>query len=380
MDRKSAARDRFDKAADELYRLNHWLYENPELGFHEFESSARLVALLGAHGFTVEYPAYGMETAFAARAGMHGPEVVICAEYDALPEIGHACGHNIIATAAVGAGIALAPMAEELGIRVRVLGTPAEEKYGGKVDLIAAGAFEGAAAAMMIHPTRHDLLDPEFLAVAHFDVEFFGKAAHAAMASTEGINALEAAVQAFVNISTLRQRLGPTDKVHGIITHGGDFPNIIPAHSAMSWYVRADNPDRVAQVYAMVEACCSAAAVATGCRVEISRSGHDYDNLVSNEVLADLFGGNMRLLGRPLASGSTRPPWEAGSTDMGNVSHLVPAIHPELNINPGEAMNHQQEFAAHTVTDDGERAIRDGALGMAWTIIDLAEGDRWSEL
>ncbi len=380
MTAKERAERRFAEIESDLYGISRWMYEHPELAFEERDTSARLVEFLRGQGFDVEYPAYGMDTAFAARAGSSGPEVVICCEMDALPEVGHACGHNIIATAAAGAGVALAPLADELGFRVTVLGTPAEEMYGGKVDLIEAGAFSGAAAAMMIHPSPRDVVDPNFLAVAHVDVEFFGKESHAAFAPQLGLNALDAAVQAYVNISTLRQALYPTDKVHGVITYGGGAPNVIPAYTAMSWYVRAPSKDRLDELYAKVVACFEAAATATGCTFEMKERGHIYTDLVSDPLMAELFAANAAALGRPMGRGADEDPGAAGSTDMGNVSHEVPSIHPMLDIHSLPAVNHQKEFAAHTVTPSGERAIRDGALAMAWTVIDIAEGDRWADL
>ncbi len=356
------------------------MYDNPEIAFEEFETSARLAEFLGQHGFEVEYPAYGLDTAFAARVGNSGPEVVICAEYDALPGVGHACGHNIIATSALGAGVALADLADDLGIRVTVLGTPAEEMKGGKVDLIEAGAFEGAAASMMIHPSPDDVLDPDVLAVRHIDVTFHGRDSHAAFAPQLGINALDAFVQAYVNVSTLRQAFYPTDKVHCIVTHGGDAPNIIPSMTKSSWYVRAGSRDRLGALYDRVIACFDGAATATGCTYEIEEIGHPYEDLVNNPVLVDRFNSNISALGRTMLRASDFDPGAAGSTDMGNVSHVVPSIHPFLGINAGGHVNHQPEFAAHTVTTDGHKAIRDGALAMAWTVIDLAERDLWGQL
>ncbi len=380
MTTKQRAEQAFTAVEPELQEISHWLYEHPEPAFEERESSARLARFLGEHGFDVEYPAYGLETAFAARAGSGGPEVIICAEYDALPGVGHACGHNIIATAAAGAGVALAGLADELGIRVTVLGTPAEEKYSGKVDLINAGAFEGAAASMMIHPSDDDTVDPRVLAVNHLIVEFRGKAAHAAASPWEGLNALDAFVQAYVNTATLRQSMYPTDKLHCMITHGGDAPNIIPSYTRSEWYVRAATDARLQELMARVQACFDAAASATGCTVEVSSSGHPMTDLISNPVMTDLYLANTTSLGRPMERGADRDPSQAGSTDMGNVSHVVPAIHPMLDIHPNGAVNHQPEFAAHTITPDGDQAIRDGALAMAWTIVDLAEGNRWGEL
>ena len=380
MDLKQQAAARFASVEDELRAISRWMYENPEIAYEEHESSARLASFLGSQGFAVEHPAYGIDTAFVARAGSAGPEVIICAEYDALPEVGHACGHNVIATAALGAGTALVDLADELGCRVTVLGTPAEEAKGGKVDLINAGAFEGAAAAMMIHPAPREVLDPRMLAVSHIDIEFFGKESHAAFAPQLGINALDAAVQAYVNVSTLRQALYPTDKVHGVITYGGGVANVIPAYIAMSWYVRADTQERLDELEARVLDCFDAAATATGCTWSKTQLGHPYDSMVNNEVLVEAFGRNISALGRTMTRGTDHPPGAAGSSDMGNVSQVVPSIHPMLDIKPGTAVNHQKEFAAATITPNGEQAIRDGALGMAWTIIDIATGDHWDEL
>jgi amidohydrolase len=378
VDLKQRAEQRFSEVEEDLKEISHWMYEHPEIAFQEYETSAKLAGYLAEHGFDVEYPAYGLDTAFVARVGADGPEVVICAEYDALPGVGHACGHDIIATAGLGAGLTLAPLADELGIRVTVLGTPAEEMKGGKVDLINAGAFEGAAASLMIHPSPDDVLDPVVLAVRHLDLEFRGKDSHAAGAPEKGINALDAFVQAYVNVSTLRQQILPTDRIHGIVTHGGDAPNIIPSYTRSSWYVRSVAKERLEILTARVLACFEAAALATGCTWSTSENSHPYEDLISNPVMAELFTANATALGRTMARGVDMP--TGGSTDMGNVSHVVPAIHPFLAIDAGEAVNHQPEFAAATITPSGDKTIRDGALAMAWTVIDLAVGDRWDEL
>jgi amidohydrolase len=380
VDPKQRTADRFGTVESELREISRWLYENPELSNEEQASSARLVEFLRAQGMDVEYPAWGLETAFDARAGSAGPEVVICAEYDALPEVGHACGHNIIAASACGAGVALADVADELGFSVRVLGTPAEEAHGGKVDLIEAGAFATTTAAMMVHPSPDDTVDPEFLAVAHLEVEFHGKEAHAAFAPQVSINALDAAVQAYNAISMLRQTLYPTDKVHGTISYGGGAPNVIPSFTAMGFYVRAATLERLAELQAKVEACFEAGALATGCTFSVRPAGHTYTEMVNNPVMVELFAANAEAMGRTM--GRLRYPGSgvSGSTDMANVSKIVPTIHPMLGINSLPAVNHQRDFAAHTVSPDGERAIRDGALAMAWTVVDLATGDRWDEL
>ena len=365
---------------DALIELSRWMYEHPEIAFEERETSARLAEFLRRKGFAVEYPAYGLETAFVAKGGGEGPEVVICAEYDALPGVGHACGHNIIATSALGAGLGLLAAAEELGFQVTVLGTPAEEKFGGKIDLINAGAFSSAALSMMVHPSTHDVADPNIISVSHLDVLYHGKDAHASAYPWQGINALDAFVQAYVNVSTLRQQLEPTDKVHGIITHGGDAPNIIPSFTRSSWYVRAPEQDRLDILLPRVRACFEAAAQATGCTLEIEHIGHTYEDMISNSLLTEYFVANSAALGRPMLRGSELPPTVTGSTDMGNVSKVVPSIHPMLSIDSLPAVNHQPEFAAATVTDSGNKALIDGAIAMAWTVLDVAQNDRWKDL
>ena len=355
------------------------MYENPEIGNQEFESSTRLAAFLEQHDFEVTYPAYGLETAFEATVGTTGPRVVICCEYDALPEVGHACGHNIIATAALGAGVAVAGLAEELGIRVTVLGTPAEETRGGKVDLIDAGAFADAAASMMIHPGPFDELDPSFQANSAYVVEFFGKESHAAAAPQMGVNALDAFVQAYVSAATLRQQILPTDRIHAIIDHGGDAHNIIPSYTRSTWGIRSADGDRLQELIPKVLACIEAAAQATGCRLEMERVDHPYLNMRNNSTMTSLYQANSTALGRPLPLEAERGP-SGGSSDMGNVSQVVPSIHPMLAIESDGAVNHQKEFAAATITESGDRAIRDGALAMAHTIIDMAVENVWDDL
>ena len=380
MDAKARAAQHFAAVEADLRALRGWMYEHPEIAFEERETSRHLAEFLAARGFEVERPAYGLETAFAARAGSRGPEAVICAELDALPGVGHACGHNLISTAALGAGLALAPLTGELGFRVTVLGTPAEEALGGKVDLINAGAFAGAALAMMVHPDTEDTVDPFVLAVNHLVVEFHGKTAHASASPWEGHNALDAFVLAYVNVAALRQAMYPTDKTHCMITHGGEAPNIIPHYTRSEWYVRSATKARLDVFRGKVLACFQAAADATGCTVEVSPAGHEYQDLVSDPLLTDLFLANAASLGRHLARGAERDPATAGSTDMGNVSHVVPALHPFMDIGCAPVVNHQPEFAAATLTPEGDRMLRDGALGMAWTVLDLALGDRWQEL
>ncbi|MCO6501458.1 MAG: M20 family metallopeptidase [Acidimicrobiales bacterium] len=380
MAHKDRAREAFEAIENDLRDISRWMYENPEIAYEEHESSARLSSFLADHGFDVTHPAHGLDTAFEATVGSTGPRVVICCEYDALPEVGHACGHNIIATAAVGAGVALAGLVDELGIRVTVLGTPAEEAGGGKVDLIDAGAFEDVAAAMMVHPTwKEDVIDPQFLAIQSYVVEYHGQEAHAAGAPQQGINALDAFVQAYNNVATLRQQMLPTDRVHCVITHGGGAANVIPGYTRSEWMIRATTKERLDVLVEKVRACFEAAATATGCRLEINPDSHPYTDLRTNEIMASLYMENSAALGRPLKRFADLADKSTGSTDMGNVSQVVPAIHPGIHID-SEHSNHHPGFAATTITASGERAIRDGALGMAWTIIDMATQDVWGRL
>lgn len=369
----------FEEVEPDLQAISRWLYENPELGFEEFESSARLAAFLDENGLDVTYPAYGIPTSFEANVGKEGPRVVICAEYDALPQVGHACGHNIIATSSAGAGVALAPIVDELGMRVTVLGTPAEEGGGGKLDLIAAGAFEDCAASMMIHPSTRDVVDPNLVAAQGFTVTFRGRAAHASSSPHAGINALDAFVQAYNNISTLRQQFEPSDRVHGVVVEGGAAPNVIPDLTVSKWIVRAATAERFEALRSQVHACFEAAATASGCSVEIEIEGEPYMDLISHPLLAGLFTANAVALGRAMPTYAESAFETAASSDMGNVSHLVPTIHPSLAI-ATKAVNHQPEFAEATVTESGHRVLRDGAVALAYTVIDMAEQDVWPGL
>lgn len=379
MTNKQIAQQAFSEVETDLREISSWMYDNPELGYKEFETSRKLSEYLATKGFDVTYPAYDLETSFEAQAGSHGPRIVVCCEYDALPEVGQACGHNIIATSALGAGLALSGLADELGIRVTVLGTPAEEGGGGKVELINRGAFEDAAASMMIHPGPDDTIDPSFQARESYVVEFFGKDSHAAFAPQEGINALDGFVQSYMNVATLRQHILPSDRVHCIINHGGDASNIIPSYTKSTWGIRSATNERLQELVPRVKACFHAAAAATGCRVDVTSQDHPYLNMVNNPVMTALFAANSESLGRPMPTEAEQGA-KGGSSDMGNVSQVVPAIHPMIGIECGYAVNHQKEFAAATITPSGQQAIRDGALGMAYTIIDMSEQDVWDKL
>ena len=380
MSYKAKFKENLDNIYESLCEVSDWMYENPELGFEEFETSKYLVDYIESKTKKVTYPTHGLDTAFEITYGSEGPLVVICVEYDALPEVGHACGHNIIATASIGAGIALNNLVEDLGIRVKILGTPAEEGGGGKIILLDNGAFEDASCSMMIHPSVEDVVDPTFTTIQQYKVEYFGKDAHAAGAPDQGINALDAQIQLFVNASTYRQQMVQSNRMHGVIKDGGYKPNIIPSYTSSEWYLRSLNKDGLDELENHFMNFVNAAALSTRCEVKITIPDYRYEEIDNNKILCDLYFENSKDVGREMIyqKDSVRP--GLGSTDMGNISQAFPSIHPMLSIGDGSSVNHQPEFAAETVTESGHKAIYDGAYAMGATIIDLAEQNLWDKL
>ena len=368
-DAKEAARERVTQARDELVALSHRIHANPELGFEEEQACAWLCELLEGAGFQVERGVGDLPTAFAARAGSGPLHLVVCAEYDALPAVGHACGHNVIAAMAAGAGMALARVADDAGLRVTVLGTPAEEGGGGKILLLKRGAFDGAHAAMMVHPSPYEQPEMPIIAVNHLKVAYTGKEAHASAYPFLGVNAADALVVAQTAIGLLRQHLRPSDRVHGIVTKGGDAANIIPAHTTADWMVRAADLEQLEEVRAKVARCFEAGALATGATLELSEDHQPYSQMRHDHELSALYQGNAEALGRTFVGSSDRG---AGSTDMGNVSLALPSIHPTIGIDSLPAVNHQPEFTARCATPAADQAVVDGAVAMAWTAIDAA--------
>jgi len=368
--REAAAR-RVAQAADRLVALSHAVHADAELAFEEHRSSDRVASLLAASGLDVEHGVAGLDTAFVATAGSGPLTVAICAEYDALPGIGHACGHNIIAAAAAGAGLALAPLADELGITVKVIGTPAEEGGGGKILMLDAGVFDGVHAAMMVHPAPDESLTLPCLAVEHLTVRYRGREAHASGYPELGINAADALTVAQVGIGLLRQHLEPSHRVHGIVTHGGDAPNIVPGSTSGSWYVRAATLAALDELSPRVRACFEAGALATGCEVEVELASPRYSEFLPDALLLDLYADEARAVGRVLEERPTSA-LLSGSTDMANVSLRLPTIHPMLGIEADGAVNHQPAFTAAAVRASADRAVLDGALAMARTTIAAA--------
>jgi amidohydrolase len=349
------------------------IHGHPELGFEEEQASRWCAEALTDGGFTVERGTCGLVTAFAASAGTGPLTVAICAEYDALPEIGHACGHNVIASAAVGAALALAPLADDLGITVRVLGTPAEEGGGGKILMMQRGGFDGVNAALMVHPSPSELDRMPCLAVSHFDARYTGKEAHASAFPELGVNAADAITVAQVAIGLLRQHSGRDDQVHGIVTYGGAAPNIVPALAVAKFYVRAETLQALVAWERRVVRCFEAGALATGATLEIVPQGPRYSEFLTDEEMAALYRSNAEAIGRVFSTvpqGAMR-----ASTDMGNVSLAIPSIHPLLAIDSLPAVNHQAGFAAAAASPAADRAVLDGALAMAWTTIDLASDE-----
>ena len=374
MDTKQASRDRVDAAADALVDLSHALHADPEVGFEEHRSSARVADVLATRGFDVTHGVAGLDTAFVATAGTGPLHVGICAEYDALPGIGHACGHNVIAASAVGAGLALAEVADDLGLTVTVLGTPAEEGGGGTVIMLEQGAFDGLHLAMMVHPAAYEMAAMGCLAVQHFDVRYAGRSAHASAYPELGLNAADALTVAQVAIGLLRQHIRPTDRIHGIVTDGGDAPNIVPERTAGQWYVRAATLAELDDIYPRVRRCFEAGALATGCEVHFDEPGPAYSEFEHDADLVALYLQNATAVGREFVDLGVAGERMVGSTDMANVSLAMPAIHPMLAIESDGAVNHQPEFTAACATPSADRALLDGAIAMAWTAVDAADG------
>ena len=374
MDTKSAAQERFTAAQDSLIALSRRIHAHPELGYEEEQASTWLCESLADSGFAVEKGICELPTAFRARAGSGPLHIAICAEYDCLPGIGHACGHNIIAASAVGAALAAAKVADEVGLTVSVIGTPAEEvgNAGGKILLLERGAFEGIHAAMMVHPAPFDMLRSKIIAASMFEVHYTGKASHASAFPELGVNAGDALTIAQTALGLLRQHIRHTDRIHGIVTCGGTAPNVVPAYTSAKYIIRSETLDQLADLQPKVRRCFEAGGLATGATLAITGGDKPYAEMHHDNDMAALYRHNSEALGRPfpnLGEWETRP---TGSTDMGNISRAMPSIHPMVGINSLPAVNHQPEFTAHCITPDADKALIDGALAMAWTCIDMA--------
>ena len=373
MDAKDGVRERLNAARTGLIEMSHRIHGSPEIAYEEEKASAWLCEALDAAGFAVERGVAGLPTAFKATYGSGPLNIGICAEFDALPGIGHACGHNIIASAGIGAAMAAAQVADDLGITVTVMGTPAEEyiKSGGKITMLEQGAFDGLHAAIMVHPMPEDVVAVPLIAAAGFEVRYHGKSAHASSAPDQGVNAGDALTIAQAAIGLMRPTLRPTDRVHGIVTKGGDAFNIIPELVTADFGVRATTLDDLDSVYQKVLRCFEAGAVATGARLEVDGGDKPFAHMVHDAELAALYGRNLADSGRTFIS--EEEAWRRPvSSDMGNVSLEVPSMHPGIAIDTKGAVNHQPEFTAACATESADRAVYDGALGLALTVVDMA--------
>ena len=353
----------------ELIDLSLRIHAHPETAFQEQQASAWLAEYLERHGFRVQRGICDLPTAFRAEQGEGAPRVALLAEYDALPGIGHGCGHNIIAAASVGAGIAAASVTPTTDGSVVVIGTPAEEVYGGKVLMARRGAFEGLEAAMLCHPGSRDGAYARALACAELEVEYFGSEAHAAARPEAGVNALDALIIAFNGIAALRQHIRSSARIHGIITDGGQAPNIVPGHAAGSFLVRAEDEAYLEELKGRVVACFQAGAQASGARLEYRWGEAQYAAMHTNGPLAEAYRENLAAVGREVIEDTSRR--SMGSTDMGNVSELVPAIHPTIAIAPRTVGAHPPEFERCAASEDGHRGLIDSAKALALTVVDV---------
>ncbi|HSV07366.1 MAG TPA: M20 family metallopeptidase [Candidatus Binatus sp.] len=381
MHAKDGAREALTRRREQLVALSHRIHAHPEVAFEEEQSARWTADVLSAAGFAVEMGICDLPTAFVARTGNGPLHIAICAEYDSLPAIGHACGHNVIAAMAVGAAIAAARVADDVGLRLSVIGTPAEEvcDAGGKVLLLERGAFADVHAAMMVHPGPVDVVEPRIIAATMFDVHYTGKEAHASAFPELGINAADALTVAQTAIGLLRQHFRASDRVHGFVTKGGDAANVVPAHTSARYMVRSSTLADLEEIRTKVNRCFEAGALATGSQLAIVGGSKPYAEMVHDHAMAGVYRRNAEAVGREIPQLGPFADRFAASTDMGNISLALPSIHPMIGIESLPAVNHQPEFAAHCAREAADRAVFDGSLAMAWTAIDLAADATLSE-
>ena len=358
-----------DWQGQSLIQLSRDIHDNPELGFQEEKASNWLASYLKGNGFSVERGIAGLPTAFRAVYGQESPRIALLAEYDALPKIGHGCGHNIIAASAVGAAVASKLVVDNFGGSIIVLGTPAEEVFGGKVDMVREGVFQEIDVAMIVHPDTRNIVARETLACISLDVEFWGKSAHAAAQPHQGINALEALILSFNAINSLRQHVKEDVRIHGIISNGGEAPNVVPDYSAAKFLIRARDVAYLEGLKERVLNCFLGASLATGARLEYNWGNRDYAPMKSNLTLAELFRRNLESIGRRVETSDSG--FGLGSTDAGNVSQVVPTIHPSVAIASPQILLHTPEFASAAASEEGHKGLLDAAKAMAMTVVDI---------
>ena len=363
-----AVSDRLDRLGVELIGLSHDVHAHPELGFEEHHAAAAVAETVGRAGIDIEVGTFGLETSFRAVAGAGSPRVAIIAEYDALPGIGHACGHNIICSAGVGAFLAAAPFVDEVGGSIELIGTPAEEGGSGKELIARAGGFDDIDCAMMVHPGGAESAACVYLGMRQVEVDFRGLSAHASAYPFMGRNALDGCVSAYSMIAQLRQHVVPGDRIHGIITNGGGKPNIVPELASALYFLRSERIDTLIELTDRLDAIFAAAAAGTGTEVDVRWDPNPLLMPVRNNMaLASRYVGAQRARGRQIPM---RSPVPSGSTDMGNVSVRVPSIHPKIAVSPPEVAIHTEEFAVYAAGPHGDAAVLDGAFGLAMTALD----------
>ncbi|WP_372780360.1 M20 family metallopeptidase [Priestia aryabhattai] len=369
---KQLINEAINKLQDTFYDVSKYIGKNPELGHEEFKACKALTDVLKEQGFTVEIGTCDLPTAFTAvyDSQKPGPSIGFMAEYDALPDLGHACGHNLIGTMSIAAGIGLSKAVAETGGKIYVYGTPAEETRGGKVTMAEQGIFNHLDVAMMVHPYYCHQKSGRSLAMDAIQFEFFGKSSHAAAAPHEGINALDGVLQTFNSINALRQHVKPDVRIHGVITEGGKAANVVPDYAVAQFYVRASTRAYVDEVTEKVKACANGAALATGTKLEISNYEFSYDDMQTNQTLSDVYTNNLIPLGVSEQS-ITEDQGDHGSLDMGNVSQVVPAIHPYIQICDDYFVCHTHEFREAALSEQGREAMILGAQTMALTGYDV---------
>ena len=355
-----------------MCEINDYIYANPELGNEEFKSSSKLIAFLEEHNFTVEKGLLGIETSFRAIYDSKKPGATIgyLCEYDALPEIGHGCGHNMIGVMSSAAGIALSKVIDEIGGKIIVYGTPAEETNGAKVVFAEEGIFDELDVAMLVHPSDVNMKSGTTQALYPLEFRYKGKTAHAASCPQNGVNALNSVIQLFNGIDALRQHVTPDVRMHGIIVKGGVAANIVPDEAVAQFYFRAATKETLDDILEKVKRIAEGAALMTGATLEMERYEFPNDNLVTNENLSEAFNENLRALGIT----EIKPPKSSGSSDIGNVSHKVPTIHPYIQVSSCKAPGHTVELVEATVSDLGHERLLTGAMALAYTGYDVLLG------
>lgn len=378
---KERIRQTVERNSSDLEDLANSLHSNPEVAFEERFAAEQVARIMSRSGFEATRGAYGLDTAVVAEVGTGPLWIALCAEYDALPDIGHACGHNIIAAAAVGAAQALREFAQDLGIGVRLLGTPGEEvgDSGGKILMLDGGAWEDIALTMMVHPGPFNDLAPGLVAISAFNVEYHGREAHATVFNHLGINAGAAATIAEVALGQMRQQLQAHERVHGIVEKFGSSANTLSGYSRLKYMIRSKSVADLEDLRNRVLKCFEAGAVATGASMQVTGGRRPYEPLRTDGDVAALFGSNLAKFSKRDFPAIGHGPATSAGSDIGNVSAVVPTIHPMLGLNCFPIVNHQAEFTAYCKGKESQKAIIDGAIGMAWTAVEVALIDRHRE-